>query len=508
MKAGRWCAVGVAVALVGCVAPPRQSERLSERAPPPASSGPLYDYDRQIEARLGADQSAYWLLDRSRSALDARLAITDTAVSTLDIQYFIWQEDATGSLLAAHVLAAADRGVKVRLLLDDLAVSISNSDLLKLDGHPGIEVRVYNPWVSRRLLAGKAVEYLFHIRRLNHRMHNKTYIADGRFAIIGGRNIGDRYFGLYRRLVQSDLDALIAGPAASSIESSFDAYWNSGRSYPAALVQPSRVAQPLAAVRAKIAEKVAERSASLRSFPLKPADWDDYFMGLIGTFAAGETTLLYDPPDSGALSAPTLYPGFKAMVASARREVLISSPYLVPDAEFRKLLRELVARGVRVEVVTNSLATNNHAIAHTGYKRWRRDLLADGVRLYELREHAALRAEYVTPPVSATNLGLHTKAVVVDRRLVFVGSPNVDPRSMVINTEIGVVVRSEELARRLSAIIERDMAPENAWRVTLDAQGFLVWSSGKRVVYRQPARGFAQRFFEFVLNLLPLKTQI
>jgi cardiolipin synthase C len=380
---------------------------------------------------------------------------------------------------------------------------------LKLDGHPDIEVRVYNPWVSRRLLAGKAVEFLFHIRRLNHRMHNKTYIADGRFAIIGGRNIGDRYFGLYHRLVQSDLDALTAGPAVSSIESSFDAYWNSTRSYPAAvLVRPSRAASRLAAVRANIAKKVAERSALLQSFPLKPADWDDYFTGLIGTFAAGQTTLLYDSPDSGALSAPTLYPGFKAMVASARREVLISSPYFVPDAGFRKLLRQLVARGVRVEVVTNSLATNNHAIAHTGYKHWRRDLLADGVQLYELREHAALRAEYVTPPASATNLGLHAKAVVVDRRLVFVGSPNIDPRSMVINTEIGVVVRSEELARRLSAIVERDMAPQNAWRVTLDAQGFLEWSSAERVVHRQPARGFAQRFFEFVLNLLPLKTQI
>jgi putative cardiolipin synthase len=202
-----------------------------------------------------------------------------------------------------------------------------------------------------------------------------------------------------------------------------------------------------------------------------------------------------------------LYPQFKDLVRSAQREVLISSPYFIPDEEFAQLLADLVARGVRVVVVTNSLATNNHVVAHTGYKRWRRRVLGDGVELYELRADAEALALYVTPPVTAAALGLHTKAVVVDDERTFIGSPNVDPRSMVLNTEIGVVTTSPDLARRVSALIERDAAPENAWRVTMSPDGWLTWSSGAEQVKRQPAKGFGQRAIEFLLNLLPLKEQ-
>jgi putative cardiolipin synthase len=194
-------------------------------------------------------------------------------------------------------------------------------------------------------------------------------------------------------------------------------------------------------------------------------------------------------------------------VAGAQREVLISSPYFIPDRGFVEILRNLRSRGVRVAILTNSLATNNHVVAHTGYKRWRRIVLGYGAEVYELRADADAIRTYSTPPVMPRILGLHTKAVVVDGQRVFIGSPNIDPRSMVLNTEIGVLADSVELAQRLGALLERDMAPENSWRVTLDEDGWLEWSSGATCVQRQPAKNFRQRAVEFLLNLLPLKKQ-
>jgi putative cardiolipin synthase len=245
----------------------------------------------------------------------------------------------------------------------------------------------------------------------------------------------------------------------------------------------------------------------LQSFPAVRADWSAFFEKLVDTPAKGRSELLMDSPDVHNRAAPRLYGDLEAFVASARREVLISSPYLIPDAAFRRLLRQLVARGVRVAVVTNSLATNNHVIAHTGYEHWRRAILGAGVELYELRADAEALAEYVTPPITPAALGLHTKAIVVDREKAFIGSPNIDPRSLEVNTEVGVLTEGPELAGRLAEVISRDMEPVNAWRVTMDGQGWLQWESGERALSRQPAKGFGQRLIEFLLNVLPLKKQ-
>jgi putative cardiolipin synthase len=479
-----------------------------ELALPEAAHGTLQRYGEQIEARLDSAESAYWLLDRNERAFTARLALTDEAVASLDIQYFIWQEDATGNLLAGRLIDAADQGVRIRLLLDDFGVSSSRSEVRQLDAHPHIEVRVFNPWANRTWRLTKGLEFLFRWGELNRRMHNKTYIADNRFAIVGGRNIGDRYFGLYEPFVQDDLDVLVAGPLVSEISASFDLYWNSGNTYPMSIFRESRDAvQPLEQTKVEIAAVVADREEALQAFPIRRTQWTAYFEELTESEARGPGELYYDAPPIQGVSRTRLYSQFKALVASAQREVLISSPYFIPDRDFRELIRVLVARGVRVAIVTNSLASNNHIVAHTGYRRWRRHVLRTGAELYELRSDADALTLYVTPPVSAASLGLHTKAVVVDGLRTFIGSPNVDPRSMVLNTEIGVVAESAELARRLTALIARDMAPENAWRVTLDDEGWLTWSNDEQSVRRQPARNFKQRVIEFFLNLMPLKNQ-
>ena len=500
-----------ALLLLACAGCARLAERVDvahERALPPAAVGALAEHAGRVAMRLGTDESAYWLLDRNELALTARLALVDTAAASLDVQYFIWQEDATGNLLAGQLLAAAERGVKIRLLLDDFGISNARGDVLHLDAHPMIEVRVFNPWANRRFRVFKGVEFLTRARELNRRMHNKIIAGDGHFAIIGGRNIGDRYFGVFEPFVQDDLDVLLAGPIVADVVASFDVYWNSSRAYPMAIFRDSPDAvRPLEETRAVIDAAVEANAATLAAFLRQRGGWRDYFDELVTTAAVGPGELHYDLPGILDPDQRRLYSQFKELVASAQREVLISSPYFIPDEDFRALLQTLTARGVRVRIITNSLASNNHVIAHTGYKRWRRQVLRAGVELYELRADAAAIDLYLTPPVSPAALGLHTKAVVVDGARAFVGSPNVDPRSMLLTTEIGVVAESEELARRLQALIERDMAPENSWRVTMDEEGWLTWTNDEESVKRQPARNFRQRFFEFLLNLLPLKKQ-
>jgi putative cardiolipin synthase len=496
-----------ALALAGCAALPAGARLPVETAAPPAAHGPLAAVASAVQTRLEPGETAHWLLDRNGSALEARLALTDQAAATLDVQYFIWQRDATGNLLGQRLLAAADRGVRVRLLLDDFGVSSEAGEIIKLDAHERIDVRVFNPWATRGNRILKVLEFLRRAGVLNHRMHNKTYIADGRFAIVGGRNIGDRYFGVYEPFVQNDLDVLMAGALVDDVIDSFDVYWNSADTFAVGRLGDPVANEPLPRTRNDIEAVVDESAWRLASFPLQPADWSAYNAELAASFAPGESVLVYDSPHIRAESRPRLYDDFKQLVASAQSEVLISSPYFIPDREFRDLLAGLVRRGVRVALVTNSLATNNHVIAHTGYRRWRRQVLAAGVELYELRADAEALAEYVSKPVVADALGLHTKAVVVDDRRSFIGSPNIDPRSMVLNTEIGVIADSPELARRLGELVRRDMAPENSWRVRLDEDGWLSWSSGDTTLERQPAKGFRQRLIEFLLNLLPLKKQ-
>jgi putative cardiolipin synthase len=494
--------------VAGCGALPSRSGVVREDALPVARYGSLADFAGRIEAMLGPGESAHWLLDRNQLALTARLALIDEAAVSLDIQYFIWQSDATGHLVAERVLAAADRGVHVRILMDDFGVAGPGADVLKLDAHPGVAVRVFNPWKLRGSRFGTATEFLTRTYTLNRRMHNKTVIADGRFAILGGRNLGDRYFGIYPEFVQNDLDIMMAGPMSKAVSDTFDEFWNSEHSYPvASFANDKRPLQALETTRAELRATVAGHVDALRPFTLEPTDWSAYLEELVDTFAPARADIVWESPDILNETRPRVYATYKELVASARSEVLISSPYFIPDEEFRGVLRDLKARNVRVVVVTNSLETNNHIVAHTGYRRWRREVLEAGVELYELRADAEALSYYVTPPSMTGALGLHTKAVVIDRERAFVGSPNVDPRSMVLNTELGVIGEGTELAARVAALIDRDTAPENSWRVTMDEEGWLTWSNADRVVQRQPAKGFVQRALEFLLNLLPLKNQ-
>ena len=500
--------IAAALLFSGCVLAPAKNEHLVSYALPEAPAGTLQQYSQRIEDKLASAESAFWLLDRADLALSARLALIDEAESALDIQYFIWRSDPSGSLVMHRLIQAADRGVRVRLMLDDMTMNGKDREYLALDSHPLIEVRTYNPW-SNRNLAGRVSEYLMHRKEMKHRMHFKTILADKHFVMIGGRNIGDRYFGLYEKFVHNDLDIMSVGPLVADVSASFDLYWNSAESYPIiAVTEAGNADLTLDEYTAGLVGDYMAQQEKLLGFPLQPVEWHEYLELLAETYIPGAGKVEYDLPMVDDQLPTQLYKPFKEFVAAAREEVFIITAYFVPDEEFIALLRDLTARGVRVVVLTNSLASNNHPIAHTGYRHWRRQTFDAGVELYEARADAQSLPEHTTGNTKPGWLGLHIKAAVVDRRWSFVGSPNVDPRSFVLNSEIAFFIDSEPLAAELGAILERDTAPENAWRVTTDDRGRLEWTSNTTTLTRQPANGLLQRFLEFFVNWLPLKDQV
>jgi putative cardiolipin synthase len=510
----KWLHVGaqciawvLATELGGCAISPAGDELPPTYSLPPPDAGVLHDYATRIEDRLGLDESAFWLLDRADFSLNARLALVDDAVKSLDIQYFIWEKDASSWLFARRVLHAADRGVRVRILLDDLCVSAHEREFASLGMHPNIEVRTFNPF-SNRVTAGRVVEFMFRFGRLNHRMHNKSVIADGRFAILGGRNIGDRYFGVYDEFVQNDLDIMAVGPVVDPVAASFDLYWNSDQAFPLEVVAPRRSAKgDLAEFTAFTEASYTAEKERLQSFSFEPTEWTEHFEDLVRGFAAGYGVYVQDLPDVYNGGPMRFYGEFKELIGRTQEKLIISSPYFIPDEELFEQLAALTAHGIRVVVLTNSLASNNHIIAHTAYKRWRKRLLEAGIEIYESRADSGAIDHYTTPPTEPGFLGLHSKAAVVDDRWSFVGSPNVDPRSMILNTENGFFVESVDLAARVTDLIERDIQPGNAWRVSLDDKGDLQWTNDVNRVKRQPATGFTQRVVEFFVNFMPIKDQ-
>lgn len=494
----------LALATAGCGSIPVRTPPAVTVSLPAAQMGTLHRFAEALEQRLAPGESAFWLLDRADFSYDARLALVDEAVESLDIQYFIWEKDPTSRLFSHRVIEAANRGVRVRILLDDLTLNGQDGEFSALAKHPNITVRTFNPWRSRNNV-GRALEYLLRIDRLNHRMHNKTIIADGQLAMLGGRNIGDRYFGVWDEFVQNDLDIMTAGPAALEVADSFDLYWNSGLSYALSdVVKPRAAAQPLAPTIETLESVYLSAQDRLKEFPLEIVNWDSFFDHLMNTYSPGRSLLAEDLPDVLAVRPEQLNAPLLDMLRQAKRRILLSTAYLVPDQAFLDLLAALKARGVEIMLLTNSLASNNHMVAHMAYKQVRKQLLDIGVDLYEARDDSIYMSEYATPPIVPNFLGLHSKAIVVDDHLSFVGSPNIDPRSLRINTEIGFIVDSPELTRRLAALIERDISPEAAWRVYRDDRGRLRWSSSAGILKNQPALGFLQRVKAFVINCLPL----
>ena len=453
-------AISALSVLAACGTLPPQVDRPLSPALPPSTESPL--------ARIAQDSSpspaltGFRLLPDGFYSLDARIQLARRARYSLDLQYYLIQNDRTGRLLMRELRDAALRGVRVRLLVDDLYTAGSDTMFRGLAAFRNAEVRLFNPFCcARQSVIGKYAASLLDIRRLNHRMHNKLFIADGAAAIMGGRNIADEYFARGSTNNFVDMDVFVVGPVVHELSSIFDDYWNSPQAFAIeAIVSDS--ANPGDAMRTF--DHLVDDGEQMRSIAIAPTDIlgyrplaDDLDSGHLGLVWGTASAFADRPAKVMATSvemAQTMSAQMNVMdrVMESRTDVTISSPYFIPGTAGMEAFKALRARNVGVTILTNSLAANDVLLAHTGYARYRVELLRTGVDLYELSPTRIRRDEQLRFP--GTSLGrLHAKTAVIDKSMVYIGSVNLDPRSENTNTELGLFARCPGLAHELTNVI-------------------------------------------------------
>lgn len=503
--------------LGGCASLPDNSDRI-----------PSQSYTNTQDTILGRafiaqrkahpDRSGFLLLGSGLDAFVARAALARAAERSIDAQYYLLHDDLTGRLFIDELLKAADRGVRVRLLVDDMDLSGRDVGAAALDAHPNIEVRIFNPF-------GRGVsrfsQFVTRFGSVTRRMHNKSFTADGQATILGGRNIGDEYFGANPSLDFGDLDVLGIGPVAREVSRSFDSYWNHQLAYPASsLVEHAADPERVDRLRARHDDFVdtqidSEYQRALRSSQLarqlKAGDLQLQW-GRARVVADDPEKLLADRGEVQLHLSSSLSTYFQDLT----REVIIFSPYFVPGRQGVEHLGALVKQGVRVRILTNSLASTDVSVVHAGYARYRRELLRAGVELYEMNrkltpEQRTARKHFT----GSSKASLHAKSFVLDRRRVFIGSLNLDPRSMIENTEIGVVIEVPEIAESMADWFDENIE-QRAFRVTLeyDEEGYeqLRWSgydAGKPVIHdTEPNTSIWQRIGVNLMRLFPIDSQL
>ncbi len=487
--------------VTGCVYLPRVGLSAPSQVLPAPEDG-------RIARWLGQDallQGRANLIADGREALKVRLDMIDAAQTSLDLQYFIWQNDISGLIVIDHLLAAADRGVRVRVLLDDVQLEGLVTKLTALDDHPNVEIRIFNPFSVRwrfRFGIFRLVEFLLDANRLNHRMHNKLLVTDNQVAILGGRNIGDDYFNLSRDRNFVDLDLLISGPAVPALSEGFNSYWISRWSYPVnRLLNVSILPDDLDRLRQRITQRLAKADYTYSAHA--KAKIEETFTTLRHGARIERWQVVVDDPDIGWFNKPDeLADELTDIALTAQKEILIVAPYLVPSRKLLNLAKELEEAGVRIEVITNSLQTNDVMVAQATYSNLRKRILATGVDLYEFRGDAQVKST-----LQAGRLSLHPKYMLFDKVHVFLGSMNLDPRSLYLNTELGVYLRAPELADQLRLHFEQLKHPDNAWRVRLDGTE-TTWESSKGQLHKPPAKSQWQRLRHALYRLLPLARQV
>jgi putative cardiolipin synthase len=503
----------LAVALLltaGCATLPERPALIPIHALPAAPSGVLSEFAARFAAKHGRDQSGFAVLEENREALLWRLALIDEAQVSIDAQYFIWQNDETANLLFDRLIEAADRGVRVRLLVDDLVFAADERAVTAITTHPNFDLRIFNPGKVRGSFLGATSEFLLRFRELNRRMHNKLFIADNHLAIVGGRNIGNEYFGLARKYNFRDLDVLVAGEVLGDLSRSFDKFWNAELSYPGSAMSKKVKPGDLDRLRVGVDEYIAEKSDVLVSYPLRPRSWRKELMALPETLMSGRAQFIQDEPVLIGDEEYRLEDMLRYIARPAGGKVTVVSPYFIPSKEMLGRMTEIASKGVKVSILTASMASNNHTAAHSHYRKYRRRILATGAELFEFKHQpsADLRAISDVPPVEAGFISLHVKAIVADGEKCFVGSLNLDPRALELNTENGLYIESGGLCGELDRQFAVMMSPENAWQVFMNPDYTLRWESSEGTVPGQPARGFGQRIADFFLRLLPIEGQM
>ncbi|MDO5290910.1 MAG: phospholipase D family protein [Pseudomonadota bacterium] len=492
----------VAVAWLSHRSLPDNSQRPASQWLAPNPAGVLAGYALPLAAAHPGQSGVYPLGD-GREAFLARLALAEAAQYSLDVQYYIWHDDVSGRLLLQSLYRAAERGVRVRLLLDDNNTKGMDALLAAFDAHPNAELRLFNPFMQRdhRLLG-----YLSDFARLNRRMHNKSFSADGAVSIVGGRNVGDEYFDVGSGVLFADLDVAVTGPAVADVGADFDRYWASESTYPASRILPAEGGAPTFDAQPSSDAATQSYLASLAQSPFA-AHLRAGSLPLVWAPA----TLVSDDPAKGlgqALPQNTVLARIAPVMEAAQSHLTIVSPYFVPTQHGSDWLGRLAQSGKAVTVLTNSLAATDVAPVHAGYAKYRKDLLRQGVRLYELKPDATVRAQHNLPLGGSSGASLHAKTFAVDGRQLFVGSFNMDPRSAALNTEMGLIFDSPALAQQLTQGLQQHGAART-YAVSLNEQGQLHWQTQEdgqtRRFDTEPQSTAFQRAVVWLSSLLPIE---
>lgn len=457
-----------------------------------------------------ADTSWFATLNSGEASLIKRLAIIDTATVSIDAMYFLWLEDAVGSLRFERILAAAERGVRVRLLIDDSFLAGEDDAILALDEHPNVEVRIYNPFSVRTdAMASRYLENLNDLSRTNHRMHNKLLIGDNVAAVVGGRNIADDYFGFGKERNFRDYDVLATGKVVPQLSEGFDLYWNSGWAFPVPEIE-HRYANETDFTR--LLKDLRDKASSLVHWQAKKGatgpDWSDHWSALAPTLIEGEAEVLLDQPRFDKQSPHQVAARLEDIFTGADDEIIVVSAYLIPTEKLMEEISRQIDRGTKIRFLTNSLATNNHVPAHAAYEDYRRGLVESGVELHELRPDGLDRGLYEVQGFRAETFGLHGKVMIFDEDTVFIGTLNMDPRSIFINTEMGLLIKSDTLNRIVRDELLPGFSPRNSWRVEQDEDKRLTWTSFDGTRYEQPAGSMKRRLLDTFISPLPIDSQM
>lgn len=493
----------------GCALPDLGRRSISSALSPTEGADTALGRAIALRAQAHPGKTGIHVLRNPLEAFAARVRLARAAQKTLDVQYYIWRGDTTGTLLLRELQAAAQRGVRVRLLLDDNGTTGLDTELAALNGHANIEIRLFNPFMIRK---PKPIGFLTDFPRANRRMHNKSFTADSQATIIGGRNVGNRYFGAAKGVELADLDVLAVGSVVCDVFADFDRYWSSHSSYPAQLILPKVGPAQLQAVNESAARLVSTPAATKYLQTISQSDFiTDLLRGTL-SFEWADTRMVSDDPAKGlgkAKAEGLLIQQLREILGEPMSHIELVSPYFVPTAAGTEAFVRMAERGVKIRVLTNSLAATNVAAVHAGYAKRRKDLLRAGVSLYEMR-----RTSPDTDPkeglgrFGSSSSSLHAKTFAVDGARVFVGSFNFDPRSAELNTELGFVIESPDMARTIEAAFDSTI-PANSYEVLLSKSGKLYWLEqweGQPVRHdTEPQTTFWKRASVACISILPIE---
>jgi putative cardiolipin synthase len=502
--------------VIGCASLPANVERPVSYALRDTQDT-AWAIDLADEKAANPGKSGFHLLGQGKEAFLARVALIHYAERSVDVQYFHFHDDLVGHLFTEKLLKAADRGVRVRILVDDMDLEGRDKNIRILSAYPNVEMRIFNPFDRKRV---RKIQFVTRLGSVTRRMHNKSFTVDGQLAIIGGRNIGNEYFQADPSNAFADLDVMVIGPAVQDVLTAFDRYWNSELAYPVpALIEGEPTADEIKKAREELKSRIADQETSAYVQMLKDTDLFKRIKEDTVFFKWGEAVLVYDLPEKVLHGFDEteyhLIPKLKPYIEALQDEFIVISPYFVPGKSGTAFLLELVERGVRVRILTNSLASNDVPAVHAGYSDYRMELLAGGVEIYELNKRHSLQREAGKQAVDQSHTDtLHAKTFVLDRKQMFIGSLNLDPRSAIHNTEIGLVISCEEMAQGFGEWFDRDI-DKLAFRLELKeskGQKKILWHGlvdGKPATLTdEPHAGSWLKFKVGLFGILPIESQL